>query len=377
MAARPKALKVPFDVHGVVPRHQVVVKGAIDLALSPDAETFAVASRDVPVALFDRSAQSIGALESGAEHIAWSNDGKRIATLRGEWKGNDTKAIIEVHTWPGKERVATCELPNWGTVSHALCGSGAPVLAFGPNDTHLYIRSANMRSDEGKNVLGVLDIAKNELATHSLSDDSYLFSIAVDGDRVYALFSEAHVGLMVLDAKTLAVRSKAKISGEQVLPGKSGAWVIGDRAWAHRIGEGRPAVIRKADKERRWARLQELMHRAKAKWDVDHLKYLEGLDLDKPDASPGARALLHAEPWGIPQGERFGDDDLIVRDGVRVARWHEAAGELEVTPLIEDLQRATTAKGRHLLLSVRKTTLALGWRKAMNDDITVTLFDIE
>ena len=86
---------------------------------------------------------------------------------------------------------------------------------------------------------------------------------------------------------------------------------------------------------------------------------------------------MHAEPWRIPQAERFGEDDLIVRDGVRVARWHEKTGALEVTPLIEDLQRATTAKGRHMLLSVRETTLALGWRKSMNDEITITLFDIE
>ena len=371
-------MKVPFDVRGVKPMQQVRVKGACDLALAPDAETFAVANR-AAVALFDRSAQPKGTIAIEAQHIAWSNDGKHIATLRGEWNTNDQTAVIEVHTWPGGESIAKCELPHWGRVSHALCGAGAPVLAFGVDDARLYVRSANLQS-ERQNGIGVLDIASGKLAVHELpGDDSSLFSIAIDGDRLLALFSDSRVGLLVLDAKTLAIRSRVTaVAGEQVLPSKAGAWVIGDSAWAHRVGgEGKPAVIKKADRERRWARIQELSNRARAKWDVEHLEYLEALKPDKPAASKDTRALMHAEPWMIPQADRYGDDDLIVRDGVRVARWHEASGALEVTPLIEDRQRATTDKGRHMLLSVRKTTLALGWRKSMNDDITITLFDIE
>src|SRR5512140_503485 len=167
MTARAKALKVPFDVHGVKPTHQVAVKGACDLALSPDGETFAVANRTA-VALFDRSAQRKGTIAVEAQHVAWSNDGTRIATLRTEWKDNDQTALIEVHSWPGGESVSKCELPHRGAVAHALCGASAPVLAFGADDARLYVRSANMRSDERKNVIGVLDLASGELGVHEL-----------------------------------------------------------------------------------------------------------------------------------------------------------------------------------------------------------------
>ena len=149
------------------------------------------------------------------------------------------------------------------------------MLVFGEDDARLYVRSANMRLDERKNVIGVLDVARGKLTTHPLADESYLFSIAVSGDQVLALFSEAGAGLFVLDAKTLAVRSHMPaIAGEQVLASKAGAWVIGEAAWAYRVGGEGKAVIRKADRERRWARLEELKSRARAKWDVDHLKYL-------------------------------------------------------------------------------------------------------
>ncbi len=218
------------------------------------------------------------------------------------------------------------------------------------------------------------------------------FSLAVDRDRLFVLFGDARDdgGLVWLDAKTLESRGHASVAGEQVVCGESGVWAIGDDTWAWRVdtraiesgnAKGRKALDAKALKAEgtlRWERVQQLSSRARAKWDVDYLKTREPENIDATNDAPGVRSLVHREPWGIPQAARFGADDIIVRDGVRVALWHEHERSLEVTPLIEDPQRATTSKARHMMLSVRRKRIALGWRKAMSsNETTCTLFDVD
>jgi hypothetical protein len=71
-----------------------------------------------------------------------------------------------------------------------------------------------------------------------------------------------------------------------------------------------------------------------------------------------------------------------VRDGIRVSRWKETGGRLEVTPLVEDLKRAAsgnTMKARIDLIGGAGDLVAVGWHKAWTTarERTLTLFRID
>ncbi len=396
---RAKGIKVPFELHlEVTATSQIALPKVTELELSPDTATLAAASGG-HVVLVDSHGGRLDArgelAGAAAQYVTWSDDGARLATLDGEWSGEHQTAHMAVYSWPDGRRLAACDMPKWGYVTHAHTGTNAPMMAFSPDGGRLLIRSATMR-DQNENALGVLDVASGAFHRQVLGAESYIFSIAVTTDRVLVLFGDARddAGLIWLDAKTLEARGHlSSIAGEQVVMGAGGAWVIGDDTWVWRVdtqaiesGKATRGKKLTADVVHRWERHQQLTSRASARWDVD---YLKGREPDKGSlhTTPefGVRCFLHPEPWGIPQAARFGDDDVIVRDGVRVALWRTRASEtLEVTPLIEDLQRATTSKARHMMMSARRPSagstrgrLVLGWRKALNaPETVVTFFDV-
>jgi hypothetical protein len=387
---RPK-LKVPFDLHpSVTARAQIALARVTDLALSSGG-LLAVAS-DGNVVLVGEDGQRVAAkgelAGAKAQYVSWSNDGQRIATLTVEWQGNDMTAHIAVHGLDGA-RIATATMPDWGYVSHATPGALAPMMAFSADGKRLYVRSATMRDPQGS-AMGVLDVDVGSFTRHPLGE-SWVFSIAPAGERVFALYGRVgdDAGLVWLDAETFAKRGRAPaLSGECVVPGASSVWVVGDDRYVwhvdaaaieHGKAPASPKVAWDAMRTLRWERHQQLTSRARSQWDKDELERRAGMDeaWSPPEGDgPGVQCFMHPEPCMIAQACRAGDDDLLVRDGVRVSRWSVREGKLDVTSLVDDPQRATPSKARLLMLASQPNRFVLGWRKALNAEETYcTLFD--
>lgn len=388
---KPKAVKTPFTVdprlHATA---QIVVDKASTIDLAPDG-TVAIGA-DTPVfAQGSAMIASPGDLAGAkAEHVAWSPDGSRIAIAGFEWHGNDMTAHLGVYAWPSGKKLAAASFEKYGLVSHASPGAPSPVVVWAGND-RVVARSAAM-SDPKVNTVHVLDVKTGKAASHELGSDKYLFAIAVDGERVFALFDGAgkDAGLAWYDLATFELRGRApNVWGDCVVTTPSGAWVLGDDHWAWRVDwrsieSKHPAKARVRDpkwKDRiraRWERNMELASRAKAKWDVDHLAYHRTGDEDLflgHAAQDGAVCVMHLEPSMIAQACALGDG-IIVRDGVRVAEWTIVDAELVVTPLVEDPQRATTSKARQRMIAVRNGRLVLGWQKSSHPETTSTSFDL-
>jgi hypothetical protein len=387
MAGRRPKIKVPFDLHpAVTPWAEVALPKVTDLALSPRG-VLAVASAG-GVTFVEHQAQGDLA-QARAQYVTWSEDGARLATLDVEWQGNDMTAYVAVHAWPEGQRLATATMPDWGYVSHATPGALSPMMAFSEDGKRLFVRSATMRDPRGS-AIGALDIATGAFVRQALVGEDFLFSIAESGGRVFALYGRTGdtEGLAWLDATTLATKGRvADIAGECVVRCASGMWVIGDDRYVWRVDVGSPeakktpAGVWDAARTLRWERLQQLTARARSAWDTTELERRAAMDeaWSPPSSSQrGVRCFMHPEPWAIAQASRMGDDDVIVRDGVRVSRWGVRDGKLDVISLVDDPQRATPQKARITMLSGQRDSFALGWRKALNADETFcTVFRVE
>ncbi len=392
MPAKTKAIKTPFIVDpSLRPASQVVVAMASELDLASDG-TLVIAARPLGFARGNEMISPPGDLAGlDAECAAWSPAGSRIAVLRTEWSGSDQTGHLTVHAWPSGRTLATATLARFSSVSHGQPGARAPTLVWAGSDRVL-VRSAEMK-DPHVNAIHALDVGTGTLATHTLANESsYLFAIAVQDDTLFALFADAgeDAGLEWYNLESFELLGRAKVWGDCAVPTPSGCWVLGDDHWAWRvdwraIAEGRashhPVTDPKWKDElrKRWERNKELAARAKAKWDVEHLKFHEATDedlviVDHPEK--GVLRVMHPEPALLAQAFAL-DDAIIVRDGVRVARWEVNSGHLVVTSLIDDPQRATTSKARHRALAVRGRRLALAWRKNSNsEETTCTVFEL-
>jgi|JI10StandDraft_1071094.scaffolds.fasta_scaffold06857_7 hypothetical protein len=408
---KPKGVKVPFDLHaGVTARWQVEL-GLAGYTLLMDASAESVAWVDAEqrvhlVSLADGVPLPLsGALaDAKAERsIRFSPDGRRLAVLNVEQEGREFTgevAIFELAEGGNSRLVSRAVVPRWSTATHGGTGS-APLMVFQPDGARLFVRSTFM-NDEGESIVTIIDVESGAVDVFDFPNCvDTLFDLAVHGDRLYALFGapgdDAGLRVFALGGSLREVARSKWCSGDALVIGAHGAWGVGGPTWCHRFDESgsapqptaalAEAMVRGA-KERE-ARRKELLARAKSAWERQHLEscandwtslnvaFAGGVSVaQQPDPEPGLRSYRNPGVSLFALAQPFKEDDVVICDGYQIALWKERDGHLEVTRLVDDVQRAVQ-HGRLLDVRVVGSRLAVGWRKARSSmATTLTCFDL-
>ncbi|MFO0626643.1 MAG: hypothetical protein U0325_13600 [Polyangiales bacterium] len=391
MAKRP-AVKSPFALHpSVTARCNLATTRAREITLSPDGALLLVQD-DRRAALYDtrtglKVKHGAGVDGARADHVAWSPRGDHFATLLRDDHGDGATVTL----WDADTGAAahTVTLARFGTFTHGLPGTAAPVMAFSPAGSALFVRSTPSISN-GASYVWRIDVATGAAAEAKVPLRQNLESlVARNDDVVFLVFSGAGPNALCAwrfgDADALAAWEHAW--GTCLGLAHETLWAAGDPRWlfgfdADALAAGKSpappsdaplAHELKIAQPLRDARVEELSLRAKGRWYVEHFKWVQRREVDsaRDDArhgharwAPGVRAWLKAEPHPVAQAEPLGRG-VVLRDGVSLVAVRRDGDALRELRLVEDLQKSAPQNARMACLATAGNVMAIAWDKSL------------
>lgn len=390
MASKPK---VPFALHeSVTVVANFDVPYCVDVALSPDGAIAAVNAAQWSERRLLLIDCKTGAVRDGLPQKhrryellpSWSPDGKRWAICAGEGSPAEPTGVITVGDRDGVTQTLTTPRLRCGTINSQA--RAAPVVEWAEDSATLVQRTTTR--DE-RNALFFVDVASGrtrELWLDRERCDVFAHTISSHEQkrRVYALSASpgALAGLLWFDGESGAPSGALSwVFGVRLVATKRGVWAFGRPGYCFWVGETEAKEVVSA-RESREARLDVLAKRAKAKWDVDCVnksfpRYLDpattyniacgrdgaAIGNQTPPPAKGMRCFENDLFWETSFAAPWGEDGVVVSDGVGVWRWAATDGGLDQVLLADDVQKSTHRGCRIVGLSAANDLVAVLWRK--------------
>lgn len=398
--AMAKTVKVPFELHGALkPRAAYDLPEGIGVTLHADGRTAAIVSgrwTSGRLLFLDLTTGVIDDVMPGrtaVQHFAWAPTGER-------WAASSEVANSGVlHVGERGRAALLCDVP---TPAHGAMGRNdltrpSPVVALSHDGARVVMRAC---IDHGKrSVIYHLDVATSALREQVLDVDEghpYAQYIRDDGALVTLSADPGDTSGMAVympgDARVCVRRQH--VAGYAIVPTKKGLWALGLPRYCHHVAPGK-AVAPSECHDDRLQRVARLAGRARSTWDQQHIAWLTERVTQRevpfnytvsalcaragsiPPPTEGVRSHENVLLWDTARVARWGDEDVIVSDGIGVWCWHQDEHGLRQDLLVDDPQHATHRTARIVGLSVAGDTLALLWKKDANGAKTVLmLFDI-
>ena len=401
-APKKPAVKSPFALHPAVrARSNLPTLRAQDVVLSPDG-AIALVIDGRAVRLFDtRRAEEIMTTAplcgAPAEHVAWSPEGDRVATIV---RPDNDGGVLTIWAFPSGDVLHRVEVPRFGSFSHGMPGVTAPVLIFDDAGTTLFVRSTTDLKPEAS-ALWRVDVATGAASSWCVPVKALIESVVIgprgvlflcltnNGDKPWSAWTwGADAPLVALDGMV----------GYDSVIADGRVWVTGHERWVYAIDwralradptasiEGGAVDPDHAQaKTRRAARIEELAGRARSGRELEYFKWRrahEAQDEDEdlsgsPWSSRGVRAYLHTEPFPTVQCARLGRG-VLVRDGVSLCALDLFRDRVVETRLAEDLRKCAPDGARMRSVSVGGSVVAIVWDKTLGGTTAlVSVLDVD